>query len=141
MDGRAACRAGAPGRGRSMNMDEKTMRRHLRETHWAIHQPALDAAVARYQAGTSPPREAARGQGTKAGAIGVIPVMGVIRQRGPEDFMDLLFGGMGASTERIGATLRGFAADPDVGTIVLDIDSPGGSVYGVEELGDEVARV
>lgn len=122
-------------------MDNATMQRHLAETHWAIHQPALEAAVARYKAGTPAPEAAHRRGPDKRGAIGVVPIRGAIRQHGPEDFMDILFGGVGASTDAIGRAMRAFAADPDVGTILLDIDSPGGSVFGVQELGEEIAAI
>jgi signal peptide peptidase SppA len=123
-------------------MDNATMQRYLAETHWAIHQPALEAAVARYQAGEGEPQAARQRSGpAKRGAIGVVPIRGTIRQHGPQDFMDALFGGSGATTDAISAAMRTFAADPDVGTIVLDIDSPGGVVYGVQELGEEIAEI
>lgn len=62
--------------------------------------------------------------------VGVIPIHGTITQRA--DFFSEWSGG--ASTESIGMVLDEFAADPSVDAIVLDVDSPGGTVYGVEEL-------
>jgi len=67
---------------------------------------------------------------TKRGAIAVIPIRGVIAHR---------MGGMddtsgGTSCERIGAMLDQVAADPGVGTVLFDIDSPGGTVPGIQEL-------
>ncbi len=68
------------------------------------------------------------------GSIAVIPVYGVIAQR-----MNLLhaFSG-GTSTEILSREIKAAVADPDVSAVVLDVDSPGGSVYGVQELGDEI---
>lgn len=68
------------------------------------------------------------------GAIAVLPLYGVISQR-----MNLMsdFSG-GTSTEQFSKSFRAALADPNVSSIVLDIDSPGGTVYGVPELGDEI---
>ena len=67
---------------------------------------------------------------TGRGAVAVLPIRGVIAHR---------MGGMnessgGTSAERIGAQLEQIAADPSIGTIVYDIDSPGGTVPGIQEL-------
>lgn len=70
----------------------------------------------------------------RAGAIAVIPIRGTIVQRA--DQLDLCEGG--TSTEQISAALRSALADETVGQVVLSIHSPGGSVYGVQELGDEI---
>ena len=37
----------------------------------------------------------------------------------------------GTSAERLSKTLDRIAADPQIGTIVYDIDSPGGTVPGI----------
>jgi len=77
-------------------------------------------------------RQAAR----QAGAVAVLPVIGTIIPRG-----DLLAESSGAvSAQRLSANFRAALADPAVGAIVLDIDSPGGSVYGVEELASEIYK-
>lgn len=70
----------------------------------------------------------------KPGVVGVIPVYGTITQRA--DFFSEWSGG--TSTEEVGRQLDDFAADPNVEAIVLDVDSPGGSVYGVEELAQKI---
>jgi signal peptide peptidase SppA len=67
-------------------------------------------------------------------SVAVVPIHGVIAHR--MGAMDDTSGG--TSTERIGAMLRQAQANPDVGSIVLDIDSPGGTVPGVQELAAEV---
>lgn len=70
----------------------------------------------------------------KPGAIAVLPVYGVISGR-MSQFDDI---SGGTSCESLTRQFRAFMANADVKAIVLDIDSPGGSVYGVEELWDEI---
>jgi hypothetical protein len=70
------------------------------------------------------------GGATKRGGVAVIPIRGTIAHR---------MGGMddssgGTSAERIGAMLDQVAGDASIGTVVYDIDSPGGTVPGVQEL-------
>ena len=60
----------------------------------------------------------------------VIPIRGVIAHR--MNAMEESSGG--TSTEGIGAMLRQVAADESISTIIYDIDSPGGTVPGVQEL-------
>lgn len=64
-----------------------------------------------------------------SGTAAVIPVHGTIFPR-PNIFM--AYSG-GCSAEQIGRAVEQAAADPKAAAIVLDIDSPGGSVYGVPE--------
>lgn len=70
------------------------------------------------------------------GAIAVLPFYGVVTQRG--NMVDDISGGGSASTQRFTQSLRDALADPQVGSILIDIDSPGGSVYGVQELAAEI---
>ena len=72
----------------------------------------------------------------RSGAVAMLPLRGIISHR--IEMMDDLSGPGGTSTERFGSRFREALADPQVGTIVLDIDSPGGSVDGVPELAAEV---
>jgi signal peptide peptidase SppA len=83
-------------------------------------------------------REAAESRRVTAsgGAVAVIPIVGVISQRAP--LIDAMSGPGGTSTVRVQQALRAALADPNVSAIVLDIDSPGGSVYGVDELAAEI---
>lgn len=69
-----------------------------------------------------------------AGLVAVIPIHGVIEQRG--GFMSMFFGG--TSCDQLTDQLRQAVNDPSVGAIVLDIDSPGGDVAGIEELAQEI---
>ncbi len=72
--------------------------------------------------------------GRLAGAVAVMPVYGVLMQR--MDMMMEMSGG--SSVEALAKTFRALLNDPAVGTIVLDIDSPGGGVYGIAEFAEEV---
>jgi len=67
-------------------------------------------------------------------SVAVLPVVGVIAQR-----MDMLseFSG-GVSTERLGREFESLLKDPEVGAIVLDVDSPGGNYYGTPELAEKI---
>jgi signal peptide peptidase SppA len=75
--------------------------------------------------GAATPRRESRN-----GAVAVIPLFGVIAQR--MNMMSAMSGG--TSTELFGKAFKDAVADPSIGGIVLDIDSPGGSVFGVQEL-------
>lgn len=74
---------------------------------------------------------------TKSGLIAIIPVRGLISHRASmlEDMS-----GTGTSTETVSKQLRGALADEAVSAIVLDVDSPGGGVYGLAELSDELRK-
>lgn len=66
--------------------------------------------------------------------IAVIPVHGTIAHR--MNMMNSVSGGV--STEALGNQIEVFSNDPNISTIILDIDSPGGAVSGVEELGNQI---
>jgi signal peptide peptidase SppA len=68
--------------------------------------------------------------------IAVLPLYGVITQRG--NMIDNVSGPGCTSTEQFSAALRKLMADDSVAQILIDIDSPGGSVYGVAELAAEI---
>ena len=70
--------------------------------------------------------------------IAVLPLYGVITQRG--NMVDDISGPGSTSTQQFAAALREAIADPTVGQILIDIDSPGGSVYGVSELAAEILK-
>lgn len=72
--------------------------------------------------------------GQMVASAAVIPVHGVITQR--YDFWSWLFGG--TSIDLLRNALREVVADPAVGAVILDIDSPGGSVDGLTEFSKEL---
>ena len=69
-----------------------------------------------------------------AGAIAVLNLFGVIAQR-----MNMIMESSGGtSTELFAAAFRQAVDDPKVGAIILNVDSPGGNVAGVDELAREI---
>jgi ClpP class serine protease len=70
----------------------------------------------------------------KSKLVAVVPVYGVISQRA--SMFDDISGG--ASVEQIAKQLRLAMANPEVKAIVMDFDTPGGSVYGIDELAQEI---
>lgn len=77
---------------------------------------------------------AARAVRAVKGKVGVIPVYGPVDQRMNADLMKA----GGTSTEAVGAALDALLNDAQVEAVVLDVDSPGGSVYGTPELSDKI---
>jgi len=69
-------------------------------------------------------------------AIAVIPVMGVIAHRAA--MVEGVSGPRGTGTDALTQQFRQALLDPDVGAIVFDVDSPGGGVFGVPELAQEI---
>ena len=119
---------------------------HCLATPWAMDPAAIQSyaqiLIRAYnhpramEDGGTPEPKAARGGPAMAGGtnIAVIPVFGSITQRaaelGPCDG--------GTACELISMQLRQALADDSVGQVLLDINSPGGSVFGVMELADEI---
>jgi signal peptide peptidase SppA len=113
---------------------------------WAILPEKLTAIVDFLQlkaAGGEVPEEeiqaltAARRSGPAAspGAIAVLPLFGTITHRVSSfDQMSGL-----TSTERFSARLAQAVNDPGISSIVIDVDSPGGMVNGVDELSEQIA--
>jgi signal peptide peptidase SppA len=122
-------------------------------TPWAL-DPAIHAQMEmildRWASGTKLSAEqisAAVGPGPQAaadrraqmaqaggGAVAVIPVYGVLTHRAHAKAISTPM----TSTEELSAQIRAAAANPDIGSIVLDVDSPGGSVFGVQEVSDTI---
>lgn len=69
------------------------------------------------------------------GAIAVICVYGMLMHR---QMFDMSGGSAGTSCAQISVALQAAMADPNVSTVVLDFDSPGGDVDGVDELASEI---
>jgi signal peptide peptidase SppA len=72
----------------------------------------------------------------RAGSVAIIPIYGTLAPR-----MNLLSEMSGGTTyQKIASQLREAVADKTIRNIVLDIDSPGGSVAGNAELAAEIMR-
>lgn len=96
----------------------------LRAAGGRVPQEEIDAIT------SAAPRPAQR----TSGAVAVIPVFGVISQR--MNLMSQMSGG--TSTEQLAGAFREAVNDDSIGSIILNIDSPGGTVYGVQELADVI---
>ena len=79
------------------------------------------------------------GVALEEGGVAVLPLVGIISQR--MNLLSSLSGG--TSTEKFAARFDELMKNQDVSAIVIDVDSPGGSVEGVEELSKKIydARV
>lgn len=100
--------------------------------------PAELEAIARGaapQARVSAGRNDRKAKTGRSYGVSVIPLHGVMVQRA-DWFMQVC--GL-LSTDQVGQLVDAAAADDSVDAIVLDIDSPGGSVFGTAELGAKVA--
>jgi len=137
------------------------MQRHLLiaeflSTPWALMPERIHAAAGvlhRWAAGKSPDanvleriaadreardnRREANGRAV-TGSIAVLPLYGVLTQRG--NMMDDISGPGSTSTQLFAQAFREAVADDTVGAILIDIDSPGGSVYGTSELAAEILQ-
>lgn len=120
-------------------------------TPWAVlpdRLPFIRAALASAARHTPEPQEApclvrteatisaTRRQPGNTSVIAVLPFYGVAVQRA--DAVGEAFGLL--SLGRFTQAFRTALADHAVGAILIDIDSPGGSAYGVAELADEIYR-
>ncbi|MFN3242074.1 MAG: S49 family peptidase [Planctomycetota bacterium] len=115
-------------------MDEGTHRRMMqllisREDGIKITDEGIAAAARRDR----PKRDAE--MRTERG-VAFVPIQGVIAQRASA--VGDICSNVGTSVEHIRSDLRAAVADSSVRSIVLEIDSPGGSVLGIDELAAEI---
>lgn len=120
--------------------------RFVAETPWAILRSKLDEIEAILQfhmeGGKFTAEElrarigdpSSKPEPAKRGAVAVLPLQGVISHR--MGGMSEMSGGM--STERFSSMLRQALADESIGSILIDVDSPGGTIAGVTELAAEI---
>jgi signal peptide peptidase SppA len=100
-----------------------------------LSQDEIRAAVGNRREISAARRDRARQEGGP-GSIAVLPVYGVIGHRA--SLVEDSSSGVNTSTELLGNAFRALMADPDVAGIVLDVDSPGGSVHGIQELAETI---
>lgn len=121
-----------------------------RQTPWAIRSEfasALASAVAggaiellvpaetELEASEAERSAALTAQVETTGGVAVIPLRGLITPRG--SFISLLFGG-GGGLEAFRRSLREAVNSDEVGSILIDVDSPGGSTDLVQETAAEI---
>ncbi len=127
-------------------MEQSSLRRLAQSESWAIWQKWLMACLANVQPPTPNQlradeipveRQAISKPSLKSGRVVRVPIVGAISRRA--SFWSMFFGG--TSVDGISKALREIAADDTIGTVVLDIDSPGGTVAGIAELANEVRQL
>jgi capsid assembly protease len=101
--------------------------RRLREGPHALDAAAIEALTGRKADAKPAPA---------GGGVALIPIKGVIAPR--ITLMSDISGG--TTFEELEPALDAAVADPRIGTIVFDIDSPGGSVFGAHEFARAVLR-
>jgi len=105
---------------------------------WSIDTQVFVPAVAANQDGSSPVMAAAGGGSGGGPVLAVLNITGVLAQHSRQ--VQNLSGPTGTSTEQITNSFRSAMADPNVKALVLNIDSPGGNVYGIQALADEIFK-
>lgn len=118
-------------------MPERLNAMHTVLTRWSVGGAASDEAM--YSIQTDRVLRDTRRQTANlnsSGGIAVLPLYGVVTQRG--NMLDDVSGSGSASTQQFASALRSALLDDTVSQILIDIDSPGGSVYGIAELADEI---
>jgi signal peptide peptidase SppA len=78
----------------------------------------------------------AKASASSSGSVAVLPLYGLIMPRG--NMMGDISGPRGTSIDQFTQQFRQALNDPSVKAIVIDVDSPGGSVQGVDELASEI---
>ena len=117
-------------------MNKKCFQNHIGP--WMIYPGWLSAAVAAVKSGTWQPQAQADTEAdTGAGKYVVVDGLGLLRIEGAMMKGYSKFGG--ASTVAARQAVRAMAADESIRSIVLSIESPGGTVAGTQELADDVS--
>jgi signal peptide peptidase SppA len=108
-------------------------------TRWSAGEPPTDETMFQIQSERVLRDTRKQMAAAHAGSgIAVLPLYGVVTQRG--NMVDDISGPGSTSTQQFTSALRQVLADDTVGQILIDIDSPGGSVYGVAELASEIVK-
>lgn len=123
---------------------------HLGSAAWAIRREVLPRIIEAHRTAILPgsqaiaeqlasasPKAARRSTGVRAGgAVAVLPLTGVITPRG--SFLSMIFGSGCGGLQGFREDFRDAVASPDVGAIIIDIDSPGGLIDLVPETACEI---
>jgi signal peptide peptidase SppA len=131
-----------------------SLRKALHGKLWFIHEQKMheilaflelrlsgghvaEEAIAKIHAENLAAAARAKSSSAKGGAIAVIPVYGLIMHRPQMD----MSGPGGTSVQVLAAQIRQAVDDPNVGSIVMDFDTPGGDTDGVDELAAEIYQL
>jgi len=101
---------------------------------WCMERGAFTRLTALVAAWDGKTPEAAAPATRKQKHVAVMSMRGVIEPR--MSLFGMLFGG--TSTEAFGQTFAELMGDDRVGGIVIDVDSPGGVTFGVQELSQQI---
>lgn len=126
--------------------NRRAMHKAILETPWALLPSVLRAAVERSR--MAGPVQHLDGQllamdgphegAARIGSVSIIAVYGVIENH--SDWFMEMFGDC-VSVDSLRQTLSAELGDPNVRAVILEIDSPGGTVAGVTELAAEIRAV
>src|SRR5688500_593305 len=94
-------------------------------------RPTDDEIEARVSARREERAAVRDGFAPRQGAVAIMSIVGVLLPRG-----EALNTSGAVSVQRLRSEFRQLASDDNIGALVLDIDSPGGSTGGVAEFGD-----
>jgi signal peptide peptidase SppA len=103
-------------------MDERTYRLWAEQSRGAVFTWSAEAAAKLIPARKS------------VGNVAVIPLSGFLSQK--PSLFSALFGG--TSVQAFAREVVSALADPSVGAVVMDVDSPGGEVFGVPEAAAQI---
>lgn len=106
---------------------------------WAIEHSALHSLAFALGRKSAAKQLAARGSSQRpaSGGVLILPLWGVLTQH--PSALESLFGfSFGTTTSGFSRSLDMALRDPQVSTIVMPVNSPGGSVFGIEELSDQL---
>ena len=106
---------------------------------WAMEPVALEGLAVALARGDKLAARRGAAPAMRPGATAVIPIVGPLSRR-PSLFSRLLGLGDSGTYQGISRALADALADRQVKGILLQIDSPGGTVGGLPELADEIAR-
>ena len=124
----------------------KQILNYIFQSAWAMHIDKLDGIMAIMQAHGSglfvdsklvnelKAEHEQRRKVNKSDSIGIIPIFGMLAQK-MNMFMEI---SGGTSTEMTGNMIDALVEDESIKAIILDIDSGGGEVAGVEALSDKI---
>lgn len=138
--------------GRSEALRDTAMLKYISEEAWPIRESVMDRLleiVGRHSQGVKLSAEQiAAAIGAKAddrtdepayreeGATAFVTVSGVLAKHA--GMVNGISQPEGSSTERIGADLARARSNPRIKTVVLRMETPGGSIGGISDLGDQI---